>query len=100
MPVGNAVSALGDKEAISRIRQRQTLALEEHLKGVPEDARARTLLSVNYAMFGRPDEATLALSLRPTEATVRAGGGRARVCARPAEPDGPAVRRWRPVNCG
>jgi serine/threonine protein kinase/tetratricopeptide (TPR) repeat protein len=74
VPISNAVSALGDKEAISRIRRRQTLALEEHLKGVPEDARARTLLSVNYAMLGRPDdaarEANLALSLRPTEATV------------------------------
>jgi non-specific serine/threonine protein kinase len=51
-----------------------TQAIEEHLVRVPEDARARTLLSGNYATINRVEEAlrevNLAMALRPTEATV------------------------------
>lgn len=49
-------------------------ALESHLRQVPEDARARILLSSDYAQEGRNDdamrEANLAMLLRPDEASV------------------------------
>jgi len=49
-------------------------ALEAHIKTVPEDARARTLLAGDYASLGMVDaaerEASLAISLRPNEAIV------------------------------
>jgi Flp pilus assembly protein TadD len=48
--------------------------IEKHLREVPEDARARTLLAIDYAELGRTDdanrEANLAAALRPNEATV------------------------------
>ncbi len=48
--------------------------LETHLKKVPEDARARTLLATDYAQVGRVDdavrEANLAMALRPNDAMV------------------------------
>jgi len=74
VPISNALGALGKEEALRNLRLRAIQALEDHLKRVPEDARARTLLAVNYATMGRVDdavrEANLALALRPTEATV------------------------------
>src|SRR6266852_400685 len=74
VPISNALGALGKGEALSDLRLRWNQVLEDHLKRVPEDARARTLLAVNYATMGRVDdavrEANLALALRPTEATV------------------------------
>ena len=48
--------------------------LEEHLKKVPEDSRARAHLAVNYAEIQRPEdavrEAKLAMTLRPNDARV------------------------------
>ena len=48
--------------------------LELHLKKVPEDARARTILAIDYVKLGRIQdasrEASLAMALRPNEATV------------------------------
>jgi non-specific serine/threonine protein kinase len=48
--------------------------LEDHLRKMPEDARARTLLAVNYASAGREEdamrEANMAMTLRPDESTV------------------------------
>jgi serine/threonine protein kinase/Tfp pilus assembly protein PilF len=74
VPISNALGALGKEEALRDLRLRWNQVLENHLKRVPEDARARTLLAVNYATMGRVDdaarEANLALALRPTEATV------------------------------
>ena len=53
---------------------RHHIALETHIKTVPEDARARTLLAGDYASLGMVDaaerEASLAISLRPNEAIV------------------------------
>ena len=53
---------------------RSMAALENHLKQVPEDARARILLASDYADFGRVDEAmrelNLALTLRANEASI------------------------------
>ena len=50
------------------------LALEKHLKQVPEDARARIQLAGEYAFLDRTEDAlretNLAVALRPNEATV------------------------------
>jgi non-specific serine/threonine protein kinase len=49
-------------------------ALGNHLKHVPEDARARILLGSDYAYLGRSDDAlrelNLAVTLRANEASI------------------------------
>jgi non-specific serine/threonine protein kinase len=54
--------------------QRFCVALENHLKHVPEDARARILLGANYARLGREQDAlrelNLAVTLRANEASI------------------------------
>jgi serine/threonine protein kinase/Tfp pilus assembly protein PilF len=74
VPITNALDSLGKKDALAQMRQREILALENHLKTVPEDARARVLLAADYAAVGHAEEAmreaNLAMALRPNEATV------------------------------
>jgi len=74
VPICNAVGVLGRPDERLALVQRFIGALENHLKPVPEDARARVLLASNYAEVGRGDdamrEANLAMALRPNEATV------------------------------
>jgi serine/threonine protein kinase/Tfp pilus assembly protein PilF len=74
VPISNALGSLGKKDALDKMRQREIQALEAHIKTVPEDARARTLLAGDYASLGLVDaaerEAGLAISLRPNEAIV------------------------------
>jgi TolB-like protein/Tfp pilus assembly protein PilF len=74
VPICNALGALGKKDALEQMRQREILALESHLKTVPEDARARGILAGDYAAQGRVEdavrEANLSITLRPNEATV------------------------------
>jgi serine/threonine protein kinase/Flp pilus assembly protein TadD len=74
VPVMNALAALGKEDALKNIRQRLISALENHLKKVPEDARARILLGGHYAEINRIDDAVretnLAITLRPNEAVV------------------------------
>ena len=74
IPIMNALGALGREEAKHNVRQRLLHAFEEHLRDVPEDARARILRAGMYAQEGRVDEsvreANLAMVLRPDEATV------------------------------
>jgi non-specific serine/threonine protein kinase len=74
VPITNALGALGKKEALENMRQREIQALEGHLRTVPEDARARSVLAGDYAAMGRPEDATreanLSITLRPNEATV------------------------------
>jgi non-specific serine/threonine protein kinase len=74
VPVGNALMALGKTDAVKNVNQRFIQVLEKHLHEVPEDARARILLSVKYAGENRVDdamrEANLAMVLRPDEAAV------------------------------
>jgi tetratricopeptide (TPR) repeat protein len=74
VPLTNAMGALGKKDALDKMRQREIQALEAHIRTVPEDARARTLLAGDYASLGMVDaaerEASLAISLRPNEAIV------------------------------
>ena len=54
--------------------QRRVAALENHLKQVPEDARARILLAGDYAELDRVDdsmrETNLAMTLRANEASI------------------------------
>jgi TolB-like protein/Tfp pilus assembly protein PilF/predicted Ser/Thr protein kinase len=74
VPLTNALGALGKKDALEKMRQREIQALEAHIRGVPEDARARTLLAGDYASLGMVEaaerEASLAIALRPNEAIV------------------------------
>ncbi len=74
VPIVNALGALGKDDALRNVRLRRMQTLEEHIKRIPEDARARTILSGDYAMLSRNDDAlrevSLAMALRPTEATV------------------------------
>jgi serine/threonine protein kinase/Tfp pilus assembly protein PilF len=74
VPIANALGALGKDDALRNLNQRRTVALENHLKKVPEDARARIHLALLYAGMDRMDEAVhetnFAILLRPNEATV------------------------------
>ena len=74
VPLLNALGALGKDDAVRNVRMRRITVLEEHLKKMPEDARARIHLATEYANTNRNDdakrEADLAIVLRPTDATV------------------------------
>ena len=74
IPIINALGALGKKDALRNLTQQRALVLEEHLKNVPEDARARCLLALDFAAVGRLEdagrEASLAMALRANDATV------------------------------
>jgi non-specific serine/threonine protein kinase len=74
VPIVNACGAMGKPEAGRNMRQRRMAALENHLKQVPEDARARILLGDDYAALGRTDDAlrelNLAVTLRANEASI------------------------------
>ncbi|HUF23127.1 MAG TPA: protein kinase [Vicinamibacterales bacterium] len=73
-PIQNALGALGKTEILRTMRQRRTQVLEAHLKQVPEDARARVMLGIDYAVADRIDDAVrevnFAMVLRPDEAMV------------------------------
>jgi serine/threonine protein kinase/tetratricopeptide (TPR) repeat protein len=74
VPIANSLGALGKREAYQNLLQRRLGALENHLKQVPEDARARILLGTDYAEIGRVDDAmkelNLAMTLRANEASI------------------------------
>jgi tetratricopeptide (TPR) repeat protein len=74
VPILNSLGAMGKGEAKRNMTQRFILALENHLKHVPEDARARVLLGYYYAEWGREDDAlrelNLAITLRANEASI------------------------------
>src|SRR5271154_3659670 len=74
VPIMNSLGAMGKDEARRNMVHRVVVALENHLKQVPEDARARILLGGNYAELGRPDDAmrelNLAVTLRANEASI------------------------------
>ncbi len=74
VPIINSLGKLGDEVGRKAMAARRMAALENHLKQVPEDARARILLASDYADFGRVDEAmrelNLALTLRANEASI------------------------------
>jgi Flp pilus assembly protein TadD len=70
----NALGRLGSTERARELKQRQMGVLERQLELVPEDVRARVLLSSLYAEFGRVDEAVrqtqTAVALRPNDPNV------------------------------
>ncbi len=74
VPIVNSMGALGKKEGEGNMIQRRIAAFENHLKQVPEDARARILLGSDYAHLGRTDDAlrelNLAVTLRANEASI------------------------------
>jgi len=74
VPILNALGALGKQEALKNLRQRAMQAFETQIREVPEDARARILLSGQYAADGRHEdaarEANFAMILRPTDSHV------------------------------
>jgi len=74
VPILNALGDLGREEGKLKMSLRCSIALEGHLKRVPEDARARILLGANYARMGRKDDAlrelNLAVTLRANEASI------------------------------
>jgi non-specific serine/threonine protein kinase len=74
VPILNSLGALAKHEAVRQLTLRATQAFEGHLRQVPEDARARSLLASYYAELGRVDdakrEATMAMTLRPNESSI------------------------------
>ena len=70
----SSVQALGKKEALNNYLHREIAIYEEHVKKVPEDARARVLLANDYAMQGRFEEAKreadMAMILRPDDTMI------------------------------
>ena len=74
VPIVNSLGAMGKQEAKRNMLQRRIAALENHLKQVPEDARARILMAGDYADMGREEDAlrevALALTLRANEASI------------------------------
>src|SRR5216683_3003638 len=74
VPIVNCLGAMGKEEAKRNMTQRRIAAFENHLKQVPEDARARILLGSDYAYLGRTDDAlrelNLAVTLRANEASI------------------------------
>jgi non-specific serine/threonine protein kinase len=68
------MGALGKQEEERNMIQRRIGALENHLKQVPEDARARILLGGDYARLGRTEDALrelkMAATLRANEALI------------------------------
>ncbi len=74
VPFEMALSRLGRHEEESKLRQKMLRTLEQQIELVPEDARARILLSTQYAQTGKTAEATeqlrRALELRPKDPNV------------------------------
>jgi serine/threonine protein kinase/Tfp pilus assembly protein PilF len=74
VPILNSFGAMHQDEAMRNMTLRSLAALENHLKQVPEDARARVLLGAFCAELGREEDAVrelnLALTLRANEASI------------------------------
>ena len=74
VPLANSLGAMGKREAYMNLLQRRVTVLENHLKQVPEDARARILLGTDYAELQREEDAlkelNLAVTLRAGEASI------------------------------
>jgi non-specific serine/threonine protein kinase len=74
IPYANALMLLGRREEAERVDLRLIDALERQLELVPDDVRARILLSNRYAGMKRADDATrhleTAVALRPGDSNV------------------------------
>jgi non-specific serine/threonine protein kinase len=75
VPLNNALGALGKEEAQRNIRFLRIQALEKHLALVPDDARGRVHLAIDYVAAKRIEEASsqvqFAVALRPNDANVQ-----------------------------
>ena len=71
IPYINALSSLGNLDAAQKLREQESKVLEHQLEIVPEDARARILLSANYAAMGNSraavDNLERAVAMRPND---------------------------------
>jgi Flp pilus assembly protein TadD len=74
VPILNSLGALGKVEFRGVVLSRCVAAIENHLKQIPEDARARILISRYYAELSRVEDAmrelNLALTLRANESSI------------------------------
>jgi len=74
VPIRNCLGAMKKEQTKQKLDERFCLALERHLKQVPEDARARILLGGICAELGREADAlrelNLAVTLRANEASI------------------------------
>ena len=74
VPILNALGALGKDEDQRTMARRAVDVLANHLKQVPEDARARVLMGADCAILGRVEDAlrelNLAITLRANEASI------------------------------
>jgi serine/threonine protein kinase/tetratricopeptide (TPR) repeat protein len=74
VPIINSLGALGKDELRRNILLRRVAALENHIRQVPEDPRARILLAGDYAELHREEDAVkelnLAITLRSNEASI------------------------------
>jgi len=74
VPILNSLGSLEKEEFSLNMTRRFCSALENHLKHVPEDARARVLLGANYARLKREQEALrelhMAVTLRADESSI------------------------------
>jgi tetratricopeptide (TPR) repeat protein len=74
VPIATALGAMGKKDEYRNLLLRRIVALENHLKQVPEDPRARILLAADYAKLNRVEDAikelNLAITLRANEASI------------------------------
>lgn len=74
VPIMNSLGAMGKTEASRNMSHRFVGAIENQLKQVPEDARARILLAAKCAELGREEDAmrelNLAVTLRANEASI------------------------------
>ena len=74
VPYTNVYEGLGRTEDAQQLRLREIAVLEQTLRDVPEDVRARILLAADYAVTGRvPDaerELQKAVDLRPNDSNI------------------------------
>jgi len=74
VPILNSLGSLEREDLSLNMTRRFCAALENHLKQVPEDARARVLLGANYARLSREADALrelqMAVTLRADESSI------------------------------
>ena len=74
VPYTNIYEGLGRIDDARRLREREIAVLEQQLRDVPEDVRARVLLAADYAGTGREADAVRelqkAVDLRPHDSNI------------------------------
>ncbi len=74
VPFMNILEGLGRAEDAAKLREREIAVLEQQLRDVPEDVRARILLAADYASVKREDDAVRelqkAVDLRPNDSNI------------------------------